>query len=158
VYPSMHRSASPPATSVTGRASPTGGIGTLDRLPCRRPCHHLVSSLPGTLPGRPDLALPGKSWESKNRGHGSRIDRRQLRRRRVAREGQPGTTTTTLTLGIPCGQVLLAGRIAGPDANEFEVRAAVRSAVYGILSKSLLDRHFRALGYRMLITLHDDGT
>jgi hypothetical protein len=63
-----------------------------------------------------------------------------------------------LTLGIPCGQVLLAGRIAGPDANEFEVRAAVRSAVYGILSKSLLDRHFRALGYRMLITLHDDGT
>ena len=56
---------------------------------------------------------------------------------------EPLTHTVTLTLGIPRGQVLLAGGPAEPDATEFEVRAAVGSEVYGILANPFLDRNFR---------------
>ena len=70
----------------------------------------------------------------------------------------PAVTTMTLTLGIPRGQVLMAGGIAAPDATEFEVRATVGSEIYGILSNPFLDRHFRTLSYRMHITVHADGT
>ncbi len=38
---------------------------------------------------------------------------------------EPASGTVTLTLGIPRGQVLLAGGRAAPDATEFEVRAEV---------------------------------
>ncbi len=71
---------------------------------------------------------------------------------------EPATTTVTLTLGIPRGQVLLAGGTAEPDATEFEVRAAVGSEVYGILSNPFLDANFRTLSYRMHISIHPDGT
>ena len=66
--------------------------------------------------------------------------------------------TVTLTLGIPRGQVLLAGGTAEPDATEFEVRATLGSEVYGILSNPFLDKNFRTLNYRMRVTTHDDGT
>ena len=71
---------------------------------------------------------------------------------------EPATDTVTLTLGIPRGQVLLAGGTAEPDATEFEVRAAVGSEVYGILSNPFLDQAFRTLSYRMRVTVHPDGT
>jgi hypothetical protein len=64
----------------------------------------------------------------------------------------------TLTLGIPRGQVLLAGGQAEPDATEFEVQAAVGSEVYGILSNPFLDRNFRTLSYRMHVSINADGT
>ena len=71
---------------------------------------------------------------------------------------EPATNTVTLTLAIPRGQVLLAGGTAEPDATEFEVRAAVGSEVYGILSNPFLDRNFRTLSYRMHVNVHPDGT
>ena len=71
---------------------------------------------------------------------------------------EPSGGTVTLTLGIPRGQVLLAGGPAAPDATEFEVRAEVGSEVYGILSNPFLDRSFRTLSYRMHVVVHDDGT
>jgi len=71
---------------------------------------------------------------------------------------EPATTTVILTLGIPRGQVLLAGGQVAPDATEFEVTAAVGSEVYGILSNPFLDRAFRTLSYRMHVTVHPDGT
>jgi hypothetical protein len=71
---------------------------------------------------------------------------------------EPATGTVTLTLGIPRGQVLLAGGTAEPDATEFEVRAAVGSEVYGILSNPYLDQAFRTLSYRMTVTVHPDDT
>jgi hypothetical protein len=71
---------------------------------------------------------------------------------------EPAATTVTLTLGIPRGQVLLAGGSAEPDATEFEVRAAVGSEIYGILSNPFLDRAFRTLSYRMHVSVHSDGT
>ncbi len=71
---------------------------------------------------------------------------------------EPATNTVTLTLGIPRGQVLLAGGSAQPDATEFEVRATVGSEVYGILSNPFLDQAFRTLSYRMNVTTHPDGT
>jgi hypothetical protein len=64
----------------------------------------------------------------------------------------------TLTLGIPRGQVLLAGGSADPGATEFELMAAVGSEVYGILSNPFLDRSFRTLSYRIHVTLNADGT
>ena len=67
---------------------------------------------------------------------------------------EPATHTVTLTLGIPRGQVLLAGGTAEPDATEFEVRAAVGSEVYGILSNPFLDAKFRTTSYRMHVTVH----
>ena len=71
---------------------------------------------------------------------------------------EPATHTVTLTLGIPRGQVLLAGGTAAPDAVDFEVRAAVGSEIYGILSNPFLDANFRTLSYRMHVTVHPDGT
>ncbi len=71
---------------------------------------------------------------------------------------EPATNTVTLTLGIPRGQVLLAGGSAEPDATEFEVHAAVGSEVYGILANPFLDQAFRTLSYRMHVSVHADGT
>ena len=71
---------------------------------------------------------------------------------------EPATNIVTLTLGIPRGQVLLAGGSAGPDATEFELTAGVGSEVYGILSNPFLDRSFRTLSYRIHVTLNTDGT
>ena len=71
---------------------------------------------------------------------------------------EPATHTVTLTLGIPRGEVLLAGGTAEPDADEFEVHAALGSEVYGILSNPFLDQAFRTLSYRMTVTVHPNAT
>jgi hypothetical protein len=70
---------------------------------------------------------------------------------------EPATQTVILTLGIPRGQVLMAGGTAAPDATEFEVNAAVGCEVYGILSNPFLDQMFRTLSYRMTVTVHPHG-
>jgi hypothetical protein len=71
---------------------------------------------------------------------------------------EPATGTVTHTLAIPRGQVLLAGGHAAPDATRFELRAAVGSETYGIVSNPFLDRNFRTLSYRIEVTVHPDGT
>ena len=71
---------------------------------------------------------------------------------------EPAARTVTLTLGIPRGQVLLAGGPAEADATEFELTASVGSEVYGILSNPFLDGAFRTLSYRIRVTTHVDGT
>ncbi len=71
---------------------------------------------------------------------------------------EPDARRVVFTLGIPRGQVLLAGGDAQPDATEFEVRAEVGSEVYGILSNPFLDQAFRTLSYRLRVTVHPDGT
>jgi len=71
---------------------------------------------------------------------------------------EPATSTVTLTLGIPRGQVLLAGGSTEVDATEFELAAAVGSETYGILSNPFLDAAFRTLSYRIHVTVHDNGT
>jgi hypothetical protein len=71
---------------------------------------------------------------------------------------EPAARTVTLTLGIPRGQVLLAGGPAEADATEFELTASVGSEVYGILSNPFLDGAFRTLSYRIQVTTHADGT
>jgi hypothetical protein len=71
---------------------------------------------------------------------------------------EPAASTVTLTLGIPRGQVLLAGGPAEADARDFELTAAVGSEVYGILSNPFLDQSFRTLSYRIHVTVNDDGT
>ena len=71
---------------------------------------------------------------------------------------EPVTHSLVLTLGIPRGQVLLAGGTTDPEATSFEVRAEVGSEVFGILSNPFLDQAFRTLSYRMTVTVHPDGT
>jgi hypothetical protein len=71
---------------------------------------------------------------------------------------EPASKTITFTLGIPRGQVLLAGGPAEPDATEFELTAAVGSEVYGICSNPFLDQAFRTLSYRIHVIINDDGT
>jgi hypothetical protein len=71
---------------------------------------------------------------------------------------EPATNAVLLTLGIPRGQVLLAGGTAEPDATEFEVRAEVGTEIFGILSNRFLDQSFRTLSYRMKVTANPDGT
>jgi hypothetical protein len=71
---------------------------------------------------------------------------------------EPAMETVTLTLGIPRGQVLLAGGPATVDATEFELTATLGSEVYGICSNPFLDEAFRTLSYRIHVTINDDGT
>ena len=71
---------------------------------------------------------------------------------------EPATETVTFTLGIPRGQVLLAGGHAAAHATEFELTAAIGSEVYGICSNPFLDQAFRTLSYRIHVTINDDGT
>lgn len=71
---------------------------------------------------------------------------------------EPENSQVILTLGIPRGQVLLAGGTADADATAFEVKAEVGSEVYGILSNPFLDRAFRTLSYRMSVSINPDGT
>ena len=70
---------------------------------------------------------------------------------------EPATNAVMLTLGIPRGQVLLAGGTAEPDATTFEVRAEAGSEIFGILSNPFLQEAFRTLSYRMSVTVHPDG-
>ena len=71
---------------------------------------------------------------------------------------EPAARTVLLTIAIPRGQVALAAGTAAPDAREFEVSAVLGSEVYGILSNPFLDRAFQTVGFRMHVTVNDDGT
>ena len=71
---------------------------------------------------------------------------------------EPATGVVMLTLGIPRGQVLLAGGSATADDREFEVRASLGSATFGISSNPFLDRAFRTLSYRQHVSVGDDGS
>jgi hypothetical protein len=71
---------------------------------------------------------------------------------------EPATHAVTLTLGIPRGQVLLAGGVAEPDATSFEVRATRGSVVHGILANPFLDQAFQTRSYRMSVAVLDEDT
>jgi hypothetical protein len=71
---------------------------------------------------------------------------------------EPAMEAVTFTLGIPRGQVLLAGGPAAADAREFELTASLGSEVYGIASNPFLYEAFRTLSYRIHVTINDDGT
>lgn len=71
------------------------------------------------------------------------------------RPWEPAPGTVMLTLGIPRGQVLLAGGEDEPEATSSSVEAAVGS---GILSNPFLDHAFRTLSYRMDVAAPDDGS
>jgi hypothetical protein len=71
---------------------------------------------------------------------------------------EPAAEAVTLTLAIPRGQVLLASGPARADSREFELKAALGSNVYGILSNPFLDASFQTLSYRMQVTINADGT
>ena len=69
---------------------------------------------------------------------------------------EPAAKAITFTLGIPRGQVLLAGGPADADSTDFELRAAVGSEEYGILTNPFLNAAFHTLSYRIHVTVHDD--
>ena len=71
---------------------------------------------------------------------------------------EPATETVVMTLGIPRGQVLLAGGSVARDATEFELHAAIGSETYGIVSNPFLDRAFRTTSYRIHVQVHPDGS
>ena len=71
---------------------------------------------------------------------------------------EPAARAVTFTLGIPRGQVLLASGPAEADASQFELVARVGSEVHGILSNPFLDRAFRTVSYRIMVTINADGT
>jgi hypothetical protein len=71
---------------------------------------------------------------------------------------EPAAQLVLHSLAIPRGQVLLASGPATADAKEFEVSATLGSLVYGIVSNPFLDTAFQTVGFRMRVTVHDDGT
>ena len=71
---------------------------------------------------------------------------------------EPAARTIIHTLAIPRGQTVLAAGTAAPDATEFEVRAALGSEDYGILSNPFLRRAFDTVSFRLRVTVHDDGS
>jgi len=71
---------------------------------------------------------------------------------------EPAASKVLLTIAIPRAQVVLAGGDAEPDATTFEVSATLGAEDYGILSNPFLGRAFRTVGFRMRITVNDDGT
>ena len=71
---------------------------------------------------------------------------------------EPAARTVLHTLAIPRGQVLLAAGRAEPDAKQFEVSATLGSEVYGIASNPFLDRFFQTVGFRLRVTVNDNGT
>jgi hypothetical protein len=71
---------------------------------------------------------------------------------------EPAAGRILHTLAIPRGQVLLAAGTAEPAATQFEVVAKLGSEVYGILSNPFLYSAFRAIEFRMRVTVNKDGT
>lgn len=71
---------------------------------------------------------------------------------------EPAANRVILTLGIPRAQALLASGPAEPDATDFELRAELGSATFGIVSNPFLNENFRTLSYRIHVTTHVDGT
>jgi hypothetical protein len=71
---------------------------------------------------------------------------------------EPAARTVVHLLAIPRGQAVLAAGSAEPEATEFEVSASLGAGTYGILSNPFLDLAFRTVGFRMRVTVGDDGT
>ncbi len=71
---------------------------------------------------------------------------------------EPATHTVIHTLTIPRGQVVMAGGIVAPDADEFELVARLGDAVYGICSNPFLDHAFKTTEFRIKVGFNADGT
>ena len=71
---------------------------------------------------------------------------------------EPEARLVLHSIAIPRGQVVLAAGTAAPDAKDFEVSATLGSELYGILSNPFLDTNFKTVGFRIRVTVHDDGT
>ncbi len=71
---------------------------------------------------------------------------------------EPEVQLITFSLTIPRGQCLLAAGHATPDATTFEVSATRGSPVYGIVSNPFLDRAFRTVAFRLVVTIGPGDT
>ena len=71
---------------------------------------------------------------------------------------EPATGTLYQTLSIPRAQTVLAIGHAAPDAARFELEARRGTTVNGIVSGPFLEENFTTLSYRIVVTLHADGS
>lgn len=71
---------------------------------------------------------------------------------------EPATQTIIHTLTIPRGQVVMASGKAAPDAKTFELTATHVDPHFGIRSSPFLDHAFKTVGFKIQVTLHEDGT
>jgi hypothetical protein len=71
---------------------------------------------------------------------------------------EPATGTVIQTLAIPRAQVAMAVGHAAADAKRFELVAIRGSEVNGICSNPFIEHAFRTLEFRIVVTIHDDGT
>lgn len=71
---------------------------------------------------------------------------------------EPATGLIMQTIGIPRGQVVLAGGTAAADASKITVEARRGDTRFGICSTTFLEEAFRTDYYRIDITFNDDGS
>ena len=71
---------------------------------------------------------------------------------------EPATETVIHTLAIPRGLVLMASGKAASDARQFTLEATEVDPHFGICSAPFLAKAFKAVAFRISVTLHDDGT
>jgi hypothetical protein len=71
---------------------------------------------------------------------------------------EPATDTVIHTLTIPRGQVAMASGTAAADAKRFELVATQGLDTFGICSAPFLHEAFRTTEFRIVVTVHDDGT
>jgi len=71
---------------------------------------------------------------------------------------EPATGTLYQTLSIPRAQTVLAMGSAAADATRFELTARRGTTVNGIVSQPFLEEAFTTAEYRIVVTLHADGS
>jgi hypothetical protein len=71
---------------------------------------------------------------------------------------EPATETIIHTLTIPRGQTAMAVGHAKPDARTFELVATRGTTEFGICSAPFLEHAFKTVEFRIIVTIHDDGT
>jgi hypothetical protein len=71
---------------------------------------------------------------------------------------EPATGAVIHTLTIPRGQVVMAKGQAQADDKSFEVVASHVDENFGIRSTPFLDYAFKTTGFRIKVSIHDDGS
>lgn len=71
---------------------------------------------------------------------------------------EPATGALIHTLTIPRGQVAMAGGMAAPDAQSFELTATQGLETWGICSAPFLNAAFKTIAFRIQVTFHADGS
>jgi hypothetical protein len=71
---------------------------------------------------------------------------------------EPATETVIHTLTIPRGEVAMAAGHVAPDATRFELLATQGLDTWGICSSPFLDRAFKTVEFRIVVSFNTDGT